>query len=62
MIWRTEWHPPIPLKLDHHEGFHNPPLTYDAQITVCLVGFLAHAKIPSVSILTDLTRLVLYPY
>ena len=54
--------PPIPLKFDHHEGFHNPPLTYDAQITVCLVGFLAHAKIPSVSILTDLTRLVLYPY
>jgi hypothetical protein len=36
------------LKFDRREGFHQPPLTYDAQITVCLVGFFAPAKTSSV--------------
>ena len=52
----------ISLKFDRYEGFHKPPLTHDAQITVCLVNFFAPAKILSVSILTVLTRLMLYPY
>jgi hypothetical protein len=63
MIRRTKWHPPFPLKFDRHEGFHKLPLTHDAaQIMVCPVEFFAPAKIPSVSILTVLTRLMLSPY
>jgi len=55
MIRRTEWHPSFPLKFDRYEGFHKPPLTHNAQITVCPVEFFAPAKIPSVSILTVFT-------
>jgi hypothetical protein len=37
MIRKTLWHHPFLLKFDVREGFHQPPLTYDAQIMVCLV-------------------------
>jgi hypothetical protein len=37
MIRKTLWHHPFLLKFDRCEGFHLPPLTYDAQITVCPV-------------------------
>ena len=40
----------ILLKFDRREGFHRPPLKYDAQITVCPVGFFAPAKIPSLGL------------
>jgi hypothetical protein len=32
------------LKFDRREGFHQPPLTYDAQITVCPVKFFLPPK------------------
>ncbi len=48
MIRKTKWHHPFLLKFDHLEGFHQPPLTYDAQIIVCWVGYFAPAKTSSV--------------
>jgi hypothetical protein len=35
------------LKFDRREGFHQPPLTYDTQITVCPVCFFYPAKMSS---------------
>ena len=40
MIRKTLWHHPFLLKFDRRKGFHQPPLTYDTHITVCLVFFI----------------------
>jgi hypothetical protein len=44
MSWRTIWHYPFLLKFNRREGFHQLPLTYDAQITVCPVKFFLPPK------------------
>jgi hypothetical protein len=44
MSWRTIGHYPFLLKFNRRKGFHQPPLTYDAQITVCPVKFFLPPK------------------
>ena len=50
MCRRTIGHYPFSLKFNRREGIHQPPLTYDTQITVCPVFFLSRPPFRFISL------------
>jgi hypothetical protein len=58
MSRQTEGHSPFLLQFNHCEAFLNPPLMYDAQITVCPVKFFSRQKSSAPFLTTSLKWVV----